>query len=166
MPDPTVQLNNPQPNPPTPTDTDAGSAPDVNGAAPAGAPPAPGGAAPAAGPTPPRKEGVGQGFARGMAGETYVTDAAGNVTNARTTAPSGKGMFGSILGGIVFGALQGAHSARPGGIPSHELGGGAGQGAESASEALKARDVKARGNAQQNFQNQQVAKKQANEDLA
>jgi hypothetical protein len=79
--------------------------------------------------------------------------------------PSGKGMFGSILGGVVMGALAGAHAARPGGIPSHELGGGAGQGAEAAAEMLKQRDERARGQAQQNFQNQQVAKKQQNEDL-
>lgn len=116
-------------------------------------------------PAPPPKETFGGGFRRGAAGERYVVDAQGNMTNARTTAPSGKGAFGSILAGMVMGALAGAHSARPGGIPSHELGGGAGQGAEGAADYLQKRDERARGQAQQDFTNRQSATEAKNKDL-
>src|SRR5580700_306383 len=56
-------------------------------------------------PTPPPKESFVQGLRRGSHGETYVIDNAGQTQSARTTAPSGKGEFGSVLGGIVMGAL-------------------------------------------------------------
>jgi hypothetical protein len=65
----------------------------------------------------------------------------------------------------LFGALAGAHSARPGGIPSHELGGGVGQGAEAASEAIEKRDLANRGQAQQSFVNQLTVKKENREQL-
>jgi len=116
-------------------------------------------------PAAPPKESLMQGIRRGASGEKYVVDAAGNVQSARTTAPSAKGEFGSILGGIVFGALQGATRARPGGIPSHEIGGGFGAGVGAAEEAANQRDLRNRGQAQQQFQNQQEVQKQSREQL-
>src|SRR5580693_7848809 len=151
-------------NPPGQLPTDPNQPPDVQ----AQTPPAP---VPDTGsmqgqPTPPAKETFKQGFARGGAGEQYVVDAQGNMTNARTSAPSSKGNFGSILAGAVMGALAGAHSARPGGIPSKELGGGgAGQGAAGAQDFFQKRDELRRQQAQTNFQNRQAAQKAQDEDL-
>lgn len=159
MPDPII--NNPQPNAPVPTDSDAGAPPDLGNAAPPGSMP------PTANRQPqrPPRETFGQGWQRGMAGRQYVVDAQGNVGEARTTAPSGPGKFGSILAGAVFGALQGSRAARPGGIPSHELSGGVGAGMAAGEEAFQQRDQRNRGRAQQDFANRNVAKKQQNEDL-
>jgi hypothetical protein len=114
-------------------------------------------------PTRPQKESVVQGIRRGAGGERYVVDAQGNVTNARTTASSGKGEFGSVLGGIVMGALAGLTASRPGEIPSAELGGGAGAGAAAAIQAGQQRDTRNRGVAQQNFANQQQVQKMTRE---
>jgi hypothetical protein len=114
-------------------------------------------------PTPPPKESFVQGLRRGSHGETYVIDNAGQTQSARTTAPSGKGEFGSVLGGIVMGALAGLTASRPGKIPSAELGGGAGAGAAAAIQAGQQRDVRNRGVAQQNFANQQQVQKMTRE---
>lgn len=150
MPDTPMPM--PAPNQPDPVPTDTAAAPNPASAASA--------AVPTTGstqgqPSSPPKETFKQGFMRGAGGENYVVDAQGNVTNARTTQSSGKGTFGSILAGAVMGALAGAHSARPGGIPSAELGGGAGQGAAGATDFFQKRDALRREQAQQNFQNRQ-----------
>lgn len=125
-------------------------------------PPVDTGAAPQ--PTPLPKESFLQGVARGGAGEQYVVDATGRMTNARTTAPSLKGMLGSILAGAALGALHGATAARPGGIPSAELGGGAGAGAKAATDYLEQRDILHRKQAQEQFQQQTEARKMGREE--
>jgi hypothetical protein len=117
-------------------------------------------------PAPPPKETVGGGFTRGMVGEQYAVDGQGNLVNLRRTSPSGKGTFGSILAGAVMGALAGASAARPGGIPSHELGGGSAAGAVAADKTIQGRDVQRRERAQQDFQNRNVEQKAADEHLS
>jgi hypothetical protein len=116
-------------------------------------------------PTPPpkAKETFSQGFRRGASGEKYVVDSSGNISQARTTAPSAGGTFGSILAGVVQGALSGAMRARAGGIPSSELGGGAGAGVAGAVQDAQQRDLRNRGAAQQNFSNQQAIQKMSRE---
>lgn len=57
-----------------------------------------------------------------------------------------------------MGALQGATVARPGGIPSNELSGGVGQGAEASSKYFQNRDLQLREQAQRNFVNRQSTK--------
>lgn len=121
------------------------------------------GGGPAPQPAAPQKESFMQGFARGGAGESYVVDGNGNMVNSRTTAPSGKGLLGSILAGAVLGALHGATAARPGGIPSRELGGGAGAGAKAATDYLQQRDLLKREQAQQDFTRQQSVQKMSRE---
>src|SRR5882672_10236306 len=156
MPDPEVTT--------PPADSGQPTPPDV-GAPPTAPPAAPMGESPAGGPAAPAKETFKQGLQRGAAGEQYFVDAQGNITNANRTSSSPRGTFGSILGGIVMGALAGAHSARPGGIPSHELGGGAGQAAEGAQDYFTKRDVTNRAKAQQNFENRKTAQEAQNRDL-
>ncbi len=114
-------------------------------------------------PTRPSKESFVQGIRRGAGGEQYVVDGQGNLQSARTTARSGKGEFGSILGGIVMGALAGASKAKVSGVPSTEVSGGFGAGAGAAVEAAQERDARNRGVAQQNFTNQQSAQKMSRE---
>lgn len=118
---------------------------------------------PAPQPAAPPKESFWQGFARGGAGESYVVDAQGNMTNARTTAPTKKGMLGSILAGAVLGALHGATAARPGGIPSQEVSGGVGGGAKAAMDYLENRDLLKRKQAEDQFTRQQAAQKMTRE---
>jgi hypothetical protein len=114
-------------------------------------------------PARPPKETVAQGIQRGAHGTTYMVDGQGNLVESRATAPSGKGEFGSVLGGIVMGALAGLTASRPGRIPSTELGGGAGAGAAAAVQAGQQRDLRNRGVAQQNFANQQAVQKMSRE---
>jgi hypothetical protein len=116
-------------------------------------------------PARPPKESFVSGLRRGAGGEQYVVDGQGNLQSARTTAPSGKGEFGSILGGIVMGALAGASRARMSGAPSADVSGGAGAGAAAAVEAAQQRDLRNRGQAQQNFTNQQQVQKMSREQL-
>jgi hypothetical protein len=116
-------------------------------------------------PARPPKETVAQGIQRGAHGTTYMVDGQGNLVESRATAPSGKGEFGSVLGGIVMGALAGLTASRPGRIPSAELGGGAGAGAAAAVQAGQQRDARNRGVAQQNFTNQQQVQKMSREQL-
>jgi hypothetical protein len=108
-------------------------------------------------------ESVGQGIRRGMRGTQFVVDSAGNLTDARTTAPSGKGEFGSILGGIVMGALAGASKSRMGRTPSAEVGGGAGASVGAAIEAGQQRDATNRQQAQTQFATKQSARKMSRE---
>lgn len=117
-------------------------------------------------PAPPPKESFGQGVRRGAGGEPYFVDAQGNMTSARTTQDSPKGKFGSILAGAVLGALSGAGASRPGGIPSHELGGGFGAGAKAATDRVQQVDQRNRGRAQQDFENRNTAKESQNKDLS
>lgn len=116
-------------------------------------------------PTAPPKESIRQGFVRGMRGEQYAIDAQGNLVNMRTTEVSPRGTFGSILAGAVVGALAGARSARPGGIPSHELRGGVGAGATAANEAIQGRDIRAREQAAAGFTRKTEAQKAQDEHL-
>lgn len=105
----------------------------------------------------PQLETFKQGFVRGAAGPQYATDEQGNVVPLKPNVqPTKGGTFGSILAGMVVGALQGATAARPGGIPSHELGGGVGAGAKAIEDYLLKQDLLKRQEAQQNFQNQQA----------
>jgi len=120
---------------------------------------------PPAQPAPPPKESFRQGFARGGSGEQYATDAQGNVVNTRATRPSIRGSLGSILAGAALGALHGATAARPGGIPSSELKGGVGEGAQASEKFFKDRDVQNREKAQQNLENRVKVQKATNEDL-
>jgi|HubBroStandDraft_6_1064221.scaffolds.fasta_scaffold47290_4 hypothetical protein len=110
-------------------------------------------------PAAPPKETFGQGVARGMRGKQYLVDGTGSVVEARTTAPSGPGTFGSILSGVVMGALQGARASRPGKIPSQEIGGGFGAGVAAAQDAQQQQDTRNRNAAQQNFANRQAVAK-------
>src|ERR1700738_4244908 len=114
-------------------------------------------------PPPKEKETFSQGFRRGTSGEKYVVDSSGNVSQARTTAPSAGGTFGSILAGVVQGALAGASKARMSGVPSNDVSGGAGAGVGAAVEAAQQRDLRNRGAAQQNFSNQQAVQKMSRE---
>lgn len=160
---------------PLPLDPNAGAtpspdpaAPNVTGA-PAGAPTAPTapqvGAVPTAPqPAAPTKESFGEGVGRGMRGRQYMVDGQGNVVEARTTADSGSGTFGSILGGVVMGALAGASKARPGRIPSQEIGGGFGAGVGAAQEFQQQQDARNRGKAEQDFANKAAVKKMSRED--
>jgi hypothetical protein len=148
----------PQPEPAVaPPDPRAGQTPPVMDAGvPSTSPVAPPPAPPAAS-LPPRT--FKQGFARGGAGQPMVADAQGNVVPAPdTTAPSRRGTFGQILASMALGALQGATAARPGGIPSNELGGGFGAGAERSQEFFQARDLRNRGQAERNLQNTMAVK--------
>ncbi|MHB8501525.1 MAG: hypothetical protein ACYDHE_11345 [Candidatus Acidiferrales bacterium] len=147
------------PGMPTPPDLQA---PDQNAGAPPTAPMAPSNPTPAA----PPKETFGQGVRRGAGGEPYFVDAQGNMTSARTAQSSPKGRFGSILAGAVMGALSGAGAARPGGIPSAELGGGFGAGAKAAQQRSDFIDQRNRTRAQQDFENKNTATREKNEDLA
>lgn len=132
--------------------------PDVGAGAP---PPDATGLTPAPGaPTPPPKESFLQGFGRGAAGESYVVDASGNMTNARTTAPSGKGLLGSILAGAVMGALHGASGLRKG-LDNPDAGVGAGVRADLA--ARQQQDLLKRQQAQENFTRQQSVAKMTRE---
>jgi len=123
--------------------------------------------APAPEPEAPPQETLGQGFARGARGEQYVVDAQGNMTPARTTAPSGKGTFGRILAGMVFGALAGATAETP---PTRsgaagDVGSEFGAGAGAARQVLGQQDVTNRARAQQDFQNRTTATEAQNRDL-
>jgi hypothetical protein len=143
--------------------------PDVNDAPPDvqnnPAPPPIDVGAPAAQPTPPPKETLGQGFMRGARGEQYVVDETGRMTNARTTAPSGRGMLGSILAGAVMGALHGATTVRPQGRSGEGNGNiGFGAGVEAALGARQQQDELNRARAVQQFQTQQSAKKMTREE--
>lgn len=159
---------------PLPLDPTAGAAPAPDPAAPnvtgapAGAPTSPTAPQVGAGPTAPQpaappKESMVQGLTRGMGGKKYVVDGQGNVVEARTTADSGSGTFGSILGGIVMGALAGASKSRPGRIPSQEIGGGAGAGVGAAIDQSQQQDARNRGKAEQNFANNQAVQKMSRE---
>jgi hypothetical protein len=111
------------------------------------------------------REGIGQGIRRAMRGTQYVVDAAGNVTDSRATAPSGKGEFGSILGGIIMGALAGMAKSRMSGVPSSDVSGGAGAGVGAAVEAAQQRDIRNRGQAETQFANEQQVQKASREQL-
>lgn len=101
-----------------------------------------------------------QGFQAGAGGQHYVVDQSGNVVPVAPAAqPSARGEFGKILAGAALGALQGASVARPGGIPSHDLRGGFGAGAQASEQYFENRDLRARAQAQQNFANTQSVKK-------
>jgi hypothetical protein len=115
-------------------------------------------------PSAPPKETFGEGVARGVKGRQYMVDGTGAVVDASTAAPSKKGTFGSILSGIVMGALQGARVARPGKIPSQEIGGGPGAGVNAAIEGAQQQDARNRGKAEQDFANQAAVKKMSRED--
>lgn len=115
---------------------------------------------------PPQLETFKQGFARGASGQQYATDDNGKVVPiSPNVQPTRGGTFGKILAGMVVGALQGATAARPGGIPSHELGGGVGAGAKAAEDYLLKRDLLRRQEAQQNFENTEKSEQQQNENL-
>lgn len=135
--------------------------PDVNNTAP---PPTALTGTPPPQPATPPKESFGEGFARAGAGESYAVDDSGRMQNTRTTRPSIKGMLGSILAGATLGALHGATAARPGGIPSEQLGGGAGEGAKAATDFLEKRDLLKRQQATEQFQQQQSVKKMSREE--
>jgi hypothetical protein len=94
-----------------------------------------------------------------MRGKQYLVDGTGAVTEARTTAPSGAGTFGSILSGVVMGALSGARASRPGKIPSQEIGGGFGAGVAASQDAQQQQDTRNRAQAQQVFANKQAVVK-------
>jgi hemoglobin-like flavoprotein len=110
-------------------------------------------------PAAPPRETFGEGVARGIRGRQYVVDGSGAVAEARTTSPSASGSFGSILSGVVMGALQGARASRPGKIPSQEIGGGFGAGVASAQDAQQQQDTRNRAQAQQTFANKQSVAK-------
>jgi hypothetical protein len=113
--------------------------------------------APAPQPTPPPRETLGQGFRRGLQGETYAVDAQGNVVNARTTSPSRGGVFGQILAGVVMGALAGA-TPREGGYS-------VGTGAREARTMIAEQDERRRREPQQNLQNRMAVTESQNRDL-
>jgi hypothetical protein len=150
--------------PPSSPDSSDPIPPNITGA-PAGTPTVPTSQvgtdpnAPQQQPAAPPKETFGQGVARGIRGKQYLVDGNGSVVEARTTADSGAGTFGSILSGVVMGALQGAKSARPGKIPSQEIGGGFGAGVASAQDAQQQQDTRNRAQAQQTFANKQSVAK-------
>ncbi len=116
-------------------------------------------------PLAPPKETFSQGIRRGAGGTPYFVDAAGNITSARSTSSSAKGTFGSILAETLMSALAGAGKARPGGIPSHELGGGFGAGVEAGMQRPQLVDQRNRQRAQQDFENRNTAKEVQNKDL-
>jgi hypothetical protein len=154
-----IQANSP--------DSSDAAPPNVTGT-PTGLPTSPtpivGGPAQEPQPTAPPKETFRQGMTRGATGDQFLVDGQGNVVSSRATARSAGGDFGSILSGIVMGALQGARVARPGRIPSQEIGGGFGAGASAAIEGEQQQDARNRKNAQQNFANNQAVKKMSRED--
>jgi hypothetical protein len=116
-------------------------------------------------PSAPPKETVGQGFVRGAKGTQYVSDAQGGMTEARFTAPSAKGTFGSILAGVTLGAIAGASRARVSGIPNAEARGGFGEGVGAAVQDATARDERNRAHADQDFAAKQSAQKVSREQL-
>jgi hypothetical protein len=141
-------------------------APDVPGTpigSPTSATPQVGGPAQQPQPAAPPKETIGQGLARGASGEKYFVDGQGNMVSARATSTSPAGTFGGILSGVVMGALAGAKSARPGRIPSSEVGGGFGAGVASAEADAQQRDQRNRTQAQQDFTNRNQAQKMSRE---
>jgi hypothetical protein len=150
----------------SPDTSDSVVAPDINGT-PSGLPtsaiPTAGGNPQQPQPSAPPKETFKQGMARGATGEQFSVDGQGNVVSSRATAPSAGGNFGSILSGIVFGALSGAKVARTGRVPSQSDKGGFGAGVAAAAEDTQQRDQINRQKAQQNFANRNQAQKMSRE---
>jgi len=141
-------------------------APEVSaaGAGPTAGPQVPGAVPPNAAPAPLPKETFRQGMGRGARGKVYAVDAQGNMTEVRTTNPTKMSTFGSILAGAAMGALHGASAARPGGIPSHELGGGFGAGAKAAEDFMERRDALRRQQANQQFERNKEARQMTGEE--
>jgi hypothetical protein len=153
-----IQANSP--------DSSDAVAPNVTGT-PTGLPTSPtpivGGPAQEPQPTAPPKETFRQGMTRGATGDQFLVDGRGNVVSSRATARSAGGDFGSILSGIVFGALSGAKVARSGRVPSQATGGGFGGGVAAAAEDEQQRDQRNRAKAQQDFTNRNQAQKMSRE---
>jgi len=112
-------------------------------------------------PAPLKKESFLEGLIRGLHGESYVADAQGNIVDARATAKSGKGLFGSILGNLAIGAMVGGANANLGGRP-HE--GPEVNTGEKAMEWMQKRDETARNQAASNFSRTMEAKKMSAEE--
>lgn len=166
-PTPSPDPNNAGVPTPAPVPTPDAAAPNVTGA-PTGVPTVPtsqvGAPQTPQQPAAPPKETFKEGMTRGVRGQQYVVDGQGNVVPVRTNQDSGAGTFGRILAGVAMGALEGARRARPGKIPSQEIGGGFGAGVNAGIEGQQQQDAKNRAKAQQDFANQSAVKKMSRED--